>query len=163
MVEAGVAVTGAGVESKIVQRRMNAYKISSLVLFGLFIGLLVTFLTPLKNLYLLEPSIKDILPKDFFEKYSLNRDEYIFIDVRTPSEYNEAHAKGSINMPIHTLYDQRVDLPKHGKTIVLICSGKRLSGVAYHYLEHFGFLNLRRIEGGIKMWEAEGLPVVFGP
>jgi len=43
---------------------------------------------------------------------------------------------------------------------VLICSGGRASGVAYGYLEHYGFLNLRRINGGIENWLAEGLPVV---
>lgn len=134
---------------------------SPLFLLGVLFFALLFYLTPLKDLNLVEPTIEDTDPKEFFEKFSLNPDDYIFIDVRPPAEYRAFHAKGSVNMPIHTLYNQKDNLPKSGKTIVLICTGGALSGVAYHYLEHHGFLNLKRIESGVRGWEAAGLPVVF--
>ncbi len=124
------------------------------------VTILVVYLTPLKNLNIIEPTIKDIEPKAFYTEFLKNKDNFLFIDVRPVDAYNAVHAEGSINMPLHTLYDQRHNLPKTGKQIVLICSGGRASGVAYGYLEHFGFLNLRRIDGGIEKWLAEGLPIV---
>lgn len=127
------------------------------------IAVLVTifaiYLTPLKNLNLIEPRIDDISPQTFYDAYTQNPDKYVFIDVRPESAYNNLHAVGSINVPLHLLYDERHVLPKRGKTIVLICSGGRASGVGYSYLEHYGFLNLKRIEGGIENWQLQGLPV----
>ncbi len=117
------------------------------------------YLTPLKWLTMIEPTIKDIPSAEFYQMYSKDPDKYLFIDVRPEESYNRVHAVGSVNMPLHTLYDERHRLPKEGKEIVLICSGGRASGVGYSYLEHYGFLNLRRIEGGIEYWIAEGLPV----
>jgi len=124
------------------------------------IAVLLIYLTPLKWVNLVEPKIKDVLPTLFYNEYRKNPRQYIFIDVRPPEAYNQKHAEGSINIPLHLLYDERKNLPKTGKVIVLICSGGRASGVAYHYLEHFGFLNLLRISGGIEAWEAVGLPIV---
>ncbi|TAJ16025.1 MAG: rhodanese-like domain-containing protein, partial [Dehalococcoidia bacterium] len=64
-------------------------------------------------------------------------------------------------MPLHTLYQERFALPRNesGKTIVLICSGGSASGVGYGYLQHYGFRNILRVEGGIENWQAKGLPV----
>jgi rhodanese-related sulfurtransferase len=107
----------------------------------------------------IEPSIHDIDSKVFSEKFSEDPDKYLFIDVRPAEMYKQRHAVGSISMPLHTLYDLRKSLPKSGKEIVLICSGGVASGVAYSYLEHYGFFNLSRIDGGIESWIAAGLPV----
>lgn len=117
------------------------------------------YLTPLKWVNVIEPTIKDIDPVVFQGDFVKNSDRYLFIDVRSESAYNKVHAVGSVSMPLHTLYDQRHVLPKSGKEIVLICSGGRASGVAYSYLQHYGFFNIVRIEGGIENWIAEGLPV----
>jgi len=119
----------------------------------------VVYLTPLKHLNIIEPRIDNIDPKAFYDAYTQNPDKYIFIDVRPESAFSKLHAVGSINIPLHLLYDERLVLPKSGKTIVLICSGGRASGVGYSYLEHYGFLNLKRIEGGIENWQLQGLPV----
>lgn len=135
-------------------------------LLGIFLSVgvagitLLFYLTPLKYVNLIEPTIKDISPSSFYEKYQKNPENYIFIDVRPTEVYRKSHAEGSINIPLHTFYTERKYLPKRGQTIVLICSGGSASGVAYGYLEHYGFLNLRRIEGGIEGWEKSGLPVV---
>lgn len=118
----------------------------------------IIYLTPLKWVTVVTPTINDIDPKAFQSDFVQNSDKYIFIDVRSQAEYNKSHAVGSINMPLHTLYDQRRVLPKNGKKIILICGGGRASGVAYSYLQHYGFFNIKRISGGMIDWVAEGLP-----
>src|SRR5689334_9180617 len=92
------------------------------------------YLTPLKNLNIIEPQIKDIAPGDFYKMYEKDPEKFIFIDVRPAAVYAEKHAAGSINIPIQNFYDERKNLPKSGKKIVLICSGGRASGVTYMYL-----------------------------
>lgn len=109
---------------------------------------------------LVEPTVHDIDPVEFNEKFSKNPDDYVFLDVRSADAYNRLHATGSKLQPLHTLYTERLVLPRNtDKTIVLICSGAIASGVAYSYLEHYGFRNILRIEGGIENWKGSGMPV----
>lgn len=121
---------------------------------------LIVYLTPLKWANIIEPKIKDVLPVLFYKEYRKDPQKYVFIDVRPADIYAAEHAEGSINIPLHLLYDERKNLPKKGKMIVLICGGGRASGVAYSYLEHYGFRNIRRISGGIEAWEDNGLPII---
>lgn len=118
------------------------------------------YLTPLKHIAIIEPTIDDIEASDFHAMLSNNKDDFLFIDVRPPDAYNKLHAEGSINIPLHEFYNQRKVFPTHGKEIVLICSGGVASGVGYSYLEHYGFFNIRRVSGGIEEWSNTGLPVV---
>lgn len=120
--------------------------------------ILAIYLTPLKHLNLIEPKIEDVDPKEFSAEYQKNPEQYIFLDVRSGEAYDRLHAVGSKNQPLHTLYNERHVLPKKGKEIILICSGGVASGVAYSYLEHFGFFNIKRVAGGIENWSAQGLP-----
>lgn len=126
---------------------------------GLIVSASLIYLTPLKWITVIEPTVTDITPADFYAEYKGNEDQYIFIDVRGEDSYNRLHAAGAINMPLHTLYNERHNLPKKGKKIVLICSGALASGVAFSYLQHYGFFNIVRVEGGIEAWQLEGLPV----
>lgn len=137
------------------------YSIKTLVLVAVSAALLsasLIYLTPLKWVTVIEPTITDIDPVAFQAEFEKNPDKYVFIDVRPDSAYNISHAKGSLSMPLHTLYDMRHTLPKSDKEIILICSGGRASGVGYSYLQHYGFFNIKRIDGGIEKWILEGLP-----
>jgi rhodanese-related sulfurtransferase len=128
-----------------------------------FSALLVTIFVPaLRYTPLWEPVIHNVDPSLIAEKMKANPDGYLFIDVRPQEMYQKLHAKGAQNIPIHLFYDKRTEFPKSGKEIVLICSGGRLAGVAYYFLEHFGFRNIMRVEGGVENWQAQGLPVVLG-
>ena len=137
------------------------------LLFIFILGAAITsfliYSTPLRYTDKIEPKIHDIESKEFYEAYKINPDGYIFIDVRSEDSYKKTHALNSLSVPLHTLYDDRHILPKEGKEIVLICSGGRASGVAYSYLEHFGFKNISRIEGGIETWIENGLPTEVSP
>ena len=117
------------------------------------------YLTPLKWIAIIEPAPHDVNPTTFYADYKAHPEKYVFYDVRPNSAYESLHAAGSVNMPLQTLYDTRHSLPKHGKTIVLICSGGQASGVGAMYLEHYGYLNVLRIQGGIEEWSLENLPV----
>lgn len=120
---------------------------------------LAIYLTPLRHFTVLSPSMNEVDPAVFYEEYKKNPDEYIFIDVRSPTIYHSAHAKGSINVPIENLFDEHYLLPRHGKKIALICTTGRLAAIAYGYLQNWGFGNLIHIQGGMQNWAGQGLPV----
>lgn len=142
--------------------KRSPYNLLFAFICGIIVAAGVIMTTPLRFIPLVEPTIHEIKPVDFYALYEENPDKYMFIDVRTHDDYIAGHAQGAVNMPLETLYNQRHYLPKHGKTIVLICNGAQASGVAYGYLEHFGFLNLMRVTGGVPAWKAAGLPIVTG-
>ncbi len=92
---------------------------------------------------------------------SQDPNNYLFLDVRTAGEYERLHAALSTNMPIVDLYDSWPTLPRDSDTkIYLICSGGRLSAVAYEFLQLHGFQNIVHVTGGIQNWSASDLPTV---
>lgn len=129
---------------------------------GFMLAVCLIYLTPLRLIPVLEPTIKDVDAQIIYARMQENPQDYIFLDVRPVDVFKVLHAEGSHSAPLHTLYNLRHELPKRGKTIVLICSGGLASGVGYSYLEHFGFFNVLRIEGGIEAWQTANLPVATG-
>lgn len=129
---------------------------------GIALGAGIALLTPLRYTPLIEPGIENVESTTFYPQFESDPDAYVFIDVRDRASYAEGHPKGAINIPLATLYTERANLPRSGKTIVLICGGNSASGVAYSYLEHFGFTNIERIPGGYREWLVAGLPHATG-
>jgi rhodanese-related sulfurtransferase len=129
------------------------------VLLSVIATAIIIYGTPLRYTDLIEPKINDIDPVSFYANFKANPDHYLFIDVRQPDAFAAYHAVGSKNHPLHTMYDLRHSLPKKDQEIVLICSGGRASGVAFGYLQHYGFTNIARIQGGIENWMEQGLPI----
>lgn len=110
---------------------------------------------------LFPPSTVSIDPAVAYKNIAELPDNYLLIDVRSEHEYALMHASTSISVPINTLYDGWSKLPMNtDKEIYILCSSGRLAGVAYGFLEHQGFRNIKRVQGGLQEWRAEGLPVI---
>lgn len=110
---------------------------------------------------LLPPSLVEITPLQAYENIKQHPEKYMLIDVRSEYEYALAHASTSVSMPINTMFDGWTKLPMNtDKEIYLICSSGRLAGIAYFFLEHQGFRNIQRIQGGLQEWKVEGLPLI---
>lgn len=140
-----------------------------LIISGIVVGAILTLMSSsIRYTDLVYPIIDDIDPNVAYQNI-LNKKRVILIDVRSEGEYNLAHASSSINLPIHYLYDDThglanekgVAVPKNTDAeIYLLCTGGRLAGVAYSYLEHYGYTNIKRIKNGLKGWNDAGLPVI---
>lgn len=70
------------------------------------------------------------------------------VDVRTPAEFKQGHAKGAINMPLQTLPTNLNKLQKDEVIITCCASGMR-SGAAKRLLKGQGFQNVHN--GGTWM------------
>ena len=151
---------------------MNSFNIKLVSIFAaaFLIGILAALsFRFIKYTEFIDPKINEIDPKVAYNNILDSKNKIILIDVRSKAEYDLAHASSSVNLPIHYLYDDThgiknekgIPLPQNTDTeIYLLCTGGRLAGVAYSYLEHYGYRNITRVEGGLSNWNAEGLPII---
>ena len=138
--------------------RLKPVSLIGFVFLSFISGMSIVYFTPLKYTQLVEPKIHDVDARKIYAGMEKNPEQYDFIDVRGPADYDNLHASGSRNIPLYKMYFERHNLSKKDRKIVLICSGGVASGVAYMYLEHFGFNNIIRVDGGIENWQIFELP-----
>ena len=129
------------------------------VLLGVLLSLVIPYIRYNKNLP--PPKIYGETPTQVYQYILANPDKYQFLDVRSKGEYETLHASSSISFPIADMYEpEKFKNIDYNKKIFLICTSGRLAGVAYRYLEHFGYRNIVHIDGGVQNWVNEGQPVV---
>ncbi len=85
------------------------------------------------------------------------------IDVRKLDEYEAAHVKGAINVPLSNLSNPlEIALIEDDKNLYIHCAGGYRSVIAASLLKRQGYHNLRNILGGFgKMKNEKGIPVVL--
>ena len=120
------------------------------------------FMTPLRYTSFFPPSITDVSAGEIYQQMQDDPDSVLLLDVRSVQAFEADHALGAKSAPLHTLYFLKNTLPRKGQRIALICSGGVASGVGFSYLEHYGFTNVVRVEGGIEAWKSAGLPTAAG-
>ena len=81
------------------------------------------------------------------------------INVLTPEYYEDAHIKGSINVPLKELKDFAQHTDKQ-VPLVVYCVGYvcPASAQAWHTLHELGFQEVYAYEGGMNEWYHAGLP-----
>lgn len=84
------------------------------------------------------------------------------LDVRQQSEYDQAHVKGAILIPLDQLSARISEVPTNQDVLIICHSGNR-SAQARDLLRAAGLNRTTSIDGGITAWMAAGLPVVSGP
>jgi rhodanese-related sulfurtransferase len=87
---------------------------------------------------------------------------YVFLDVRTPKEYDSetGHLKGATLIPVQELEGRLGELAADSaKTIIAYCRSGHRSGIATDMLLKHGF-KAQNMVGGMLRWNAENRPVV---
>ena len=69
----------------------------------------------------------------------------VIIDVRTPGEFADGHAHGSINIPLNAIAGQINKIKKYKKPIITCCRSGARSGTAANILNNNG---IDSINGG---------------
>lgn len=92
----------------------------------------------------------------------LHRRDAVVVDVRPTEEYESAHIRGAISVPLDELARRLRELPRT-KLIVAYCRGPYcvLAPQALALLRTRGF-RARRLEDGLPEWRAAGLPIASG-
>jgi rhodanese-related sulfurtransferase len=87
----------------------------------------------------------------------------LFLDVRTPAEFQEMHIQGAMLHPLSDLDPTTVKQLSVGKSgCVVICRSGGRARQACEKLTASGVPNVTVLEGGITAWDSAGLPVVRG-
>ena len=96
---------------------------------------------------------------------NLARDSsFLFIDVRTPSEFGEVHIPGSRNIPLADLPKFLPELQETARRqmLILLCRTQNRVQLAHDHLMKNGVTHCRILEGGITKWIADGNTVIRG-
>lgn len=91
----------------------------------------------------------------------VNREEAVIVDIRDNKDFGAGHIAGAINIPFASIDSRVGELePYREKPIVLVCKMGQHAGAAGRKLKAQGFLDVRRLSGGMAEWGASSLPVV---
>ncbi len=91
------------------------------------------------------------------------RSNALLLDVRTPAEYEDSHIDGAVLHPVTDLKPAEVAKAAQGRSccIVICGSGGRATRAAQQLAAH-NMSGVRVLEGGMKAWIAQKLPVIEG-
>lgn len=101
-----------------------------------------------------------ITPQALHEQMK-GKEKLLLLDVRTSPEFSEKHIAGSVLFPFEDLdVDEAINMAKDYDRCVIYClSGKRAIKAA-SLMSKRGYDNADVVDGGIKVWEQQGLPLV---
>jgi len=82
----------------------------------------------------------------------------VLLDVREDDEWAAGHAPGAVHLPLNSVRPAAVPA---GSSVLAICRSGNRSGKAAAALAAAG-VDVRNVAGGMKAWQAAGLPVRTG-
>lgn len=80
-----------------------------------------------------------------------NKEDFVFLDVRSPGEYEAMHIENTTLLPLGKLRESSKDLPKD-KEIITFCKISLRGYEAALILKSRGFTNVKVMDGGVLMW-----------
>ncbi len=85
------------------------------------------------------------------------------IDVRKPAEFEAAHVKGAVNVPLDTLTDAaNIAMIDDNSNLYVHCAGGYRSVIAASLLKREGYHNLRNVLGGFaRIKNEKGIDIVY--
>jgi len=101
-----------------------------------------------------EVTVEDVKAKlDRGEKFQL-------VDVREESEFAKDHLPGAIHLGKGVIErDVETRVPDLSTALVLYCGGGFRSALAADNLQKMGYTNVLSMDGGIRDWRNQGLPL----
>lgn len=90
---------------------------------------------------------------------NLASDDFVFLDVRTTSEYEAGHIAGAVLLDFNSgNFENEVDLLDKNNKYLIYCRTSNRSGQALSVMKNLGFMEVYDLDGGIVAWEAAGYP-----
>ena len=87
--------------------------------------------------------------------------DFVVLDVRTPGEFAQGHIEGAVLVDYRSpAFREEMAARERAKTYLVYCRTGNRSVGAMKTMRELGFRSYYHLEGGIKRWQKEGLPVV---
>lgn len=91
-----------------------------------------------------------------------DKSDWLILDVREQSEWNDGHIEGATLIPLGQLEARKSELPIDKKIVVVCWSGVR-SAQGRDLLLKAGFGEVTSMTGGMSGWINQSLPIITGP
>jgi sulfur-carrier protein adenylyltransferase/sulfurtransferase len=102
--------------------------------------------------------IEEVDPQAAHEE--IERGGVVVLDTRELHEWNESHLEGATLMPPAEVVERADEVaPDTSQRVLAYCASGNRSARAADALQGLGYENVASVAGGIKAWEAGGLPV----
>jgi len=107
---------------------------------------------------------ENITPQEAFTLIQDNQGnpDFVIIDVRTPSAFDEGHIENAINIDYRSeTFREELDALEKNKIYLIYysCACGGISRNALNTMKDLGFREVYNISGGSNKWKAEGLPI----
>lgn len=106
------------------------------------------------------PIFRSITPK-VASRLIVEKKDLIVVDVRTEEEHVLMAIDNSVLIPVRQILGGKLPLSAE-QPVLLYCAVGGRSYYAARYLKINGFKEIYNLDGGIKAWQKEGLPVIKG-
>jgi rhodanese-related sulfurtransferase len=113
------------------------------------VGAIVVAANVLQNK--LDGLFEGISAHELHEMLDKGGEEYVFLDVRTPQEYETAKIPGFDLIPLVNL-KRRIDEILPDRKIILVSQSGARAYQAALILKNHGFKEIKILEGGLRMW-----------
>ncbi|KFZ27949.1 hypothetical protein IDAT_11795 [Pseudidiomarina atlantica] len=92
----------------------------------------------------------------------VDRNNGVFVDIRSVDEYRKGHVQGSINFPAERIRkNDTAALDKYKSApIVVVCATGMTAKAAANQLFKAGYENVAVLQGGISAWQGASFPLV---
>ena len=100
------------------------------------------------------------IPIEEFDHLRKSNDVQL-VDVRTAEEVANGRIEGSVNMDFKgSDFSSLLETLDKDKLVLLYCASGARSGRALELMKNSGFKEVYNLDGGLKAWQAAGMPVV---
>lgn len=106
-------------------------------------------------------TIKVVSPAAFNTLYQTTKTKKLLLDVRTPAEYAKGRLENAVLLDI--LRDDFMDAIKrldNTQPVFVYCAVGGRSADAAEMLQKVGFKTIYDMDGGLKAWQKQNLPVI---
>jgi len=87
------------------------------------------------------------------------RPDLVVVDVREPSEWDDGHVAGAVNLPMSQALERMGELPA-GRPKAVLCAGGLRSSSVISALQRGGIGDCYNVAGGMNEWIKSGYPVI---
>lgn len=83
----------------------------------------------------------------------------VLVDVRSDEDWQAGHARGARHLERGEIeLEIEEQIPDLDQRIICYCGGGSRSALVAESLQKMGYRNVRSMAGGLRAWQAEGLP-----
>lgn len=106
-------------------------------------------------------AIKVISPATFKSTFQNTKGPKLLLDVRTPAEYAKVHLENAILIDILSDdFEKAIKRLDNSQPVFVYCAVGGRSAEAAETLQKAGFKVIYDLDGGVKAWQKQNLPVI---